>query len=170
MKWLGALLFISTTTYLGFDLSNRLVQRADQLRQLIHSLQILEAEMGFSQLPLQQLFHSISQKVNKPLKGFYQKLSLQLTGVVTDFTKVWEAELESLKNRSALKKQEIEIMKQFGQNLGQHTFSQQQKQITLTIYHLQRELEEALDQRTKYDKMLKTLGVLIGIFIVLLLY
>ena len=37
MKWLGALLLIGTTTWIGFDLSNRLGERTKQIRQFILS-------------------------------------------------------------------------------------------------------------------------------------
>lgn len=170
MKWLGAILLISTSTYIGFDMSNRLGDRTKQIRQFILSLQMLEAEMEYSQLTLQQIFRTIGKKTSYPINRFYSQLAEHFDFVVTDFLEVWDQELERLTSVSALKRNELEIMKQFGRNLGQHTFTQQQKHITLAIHHLQQELDEANDQRVKYEKMMKSLGVLIGIFIVLILF
>ena len=170
MKWLGALLLISTTTYIGFDMSNRLSDRTKQIRQFILSLQMLEAEMEYSQLTLQQIFRTIGKKTTYPINNFYNQLAEHFDFVVTDFLDVWDQELDRLTTVSALKNNELEIMKQFGRNLGQHTFIQQQKHITLAIHHLQQQLDEANDQRVKYEKMMKSLGVLIGIFIVLILF
>lgn len=170
MKWIGALLFISMTTWIGFDLSKKLAERPKQIRQFIQSLQMLEAEMDYSQLPLQHTFHTISKKTAYPINLFYERLSTKLLDVVTDFVLIWDEALLALMEIAALKKNEQEIMKQFGRNLGQHTFHQQQKHITLAIHHLERELEEAIEQRKKYEKMMKSLGVLIGLFIVLLLF
>lgn len=170
MKWVGAILLVSTTTWIGFDLSKRLEERTKQIRQFILSLQMIEAEMVYSQLTLQQIFDNVSQKMAFPINAFYDELSQQLSGVVTDFLAVWDDALSRLTTTSALKRNEIEIIKQFGRNLGKHTFIQQQKHITLTIHHLQRELDEANEQRKKYEKMLKNLGILIGLFIVLLLF
>lgn len=170
MKWLGALLLVGTTTWIGFDMSNRLGERANQIRQFILSLQMVEAEMVYSQLTLQQIFLTVSKKTSFPINRFYDQLSNQLTEVVTDFLAIWDDELNELMKISALKKNEHEIIKQFGRNLGQHTFIQQQKHIKLAIHHLQRELDEAIDQRRKYEKMMRSLGILIGLFIVLLLF
>ena len=64
MKWFGALLLIATTTYIGFDMSNRLSERTKQIRQFILSLQMLEAEMEYSQLTLQQIFQTIGKKTS----------------------------------------------------------------------------------------------------------
>ena len=170
MKWFGALLLIATTTYIGFDMSNRLSERTKQIRQFILSLQMLEAEMEYSQLTLQQIFQTIGKKTSYPINSFYSHLAEQFDFVVIDFLDEWDRELDKLITVSALKKNELEIMKQFGRNLGQHTFIQQQKHITLAIHHLQQELDEANDQRVKYEKMMKSLGILIGLFIVLLLF
>lgn len=86
-----------------------------------------------------------------------------------DLFAVWEKSIDSLKKNSSLGRNEQEIMKQFGRTLGQHDFYQQQKHIQLTINHLDRELEEARDHHLKYGKMAKSLGVLCGLFVVLLL-
>lgn len=170
MKWIGALLLISTTSWMGFDMSKKLTDRPKQIRQLIQSLQIMEAEMGYSQLTLQYTFKTISGKIGYPINVFYEKLAEKLLGTVSDFITIWDDELAHLMEISALSKQEEEILKQFGRNLGRHTFQQQQKHITLTIQHLERELDEAIDQKRKYEKMMKSLGVLIGLFIVVLIF
>lgn len=170
MKWLGSLLLISMTTWIGFDIGKKYSNRPKQIRQFILSLQMLEAEMGYSQLTLQQTFQNISKKTMHPINLFYERLANELSGVVTDFVSIWDDELSIMTRTSALKKNEQEIMRQFGQSLGSHTFMEQQKHIQLTIHHLQRELDEAIDQQKKYGKMMKSLGLLIGFFIVILLF
>lgn len=169
MKVLGVILFISMTSWIGFDMSFQLTKRTKQIRQLIQSLQVLEAEMGYSKLTLQQIFLAISTKTPDPVATFYGRLGEKLTGIVPDFLSVWTNELDYLQSISALKRNEIEILEQFGSTLGQYTFMEQQKHIVLAIHHLQNELEEAYDRQLKYSKVMKSLGVLIGIFIVLLL-
>lgn len=169
MKWLGALLCISMTTWIGFELGNRLAARPKQIRQFILSLQMLEAEMGYSQLTLQQIFSRIHKKISFPVCSFYEQLAKVLEGVVPDFLHVWDTSVDKLIKQSALQKSEQDIIKQFGRNIGQHTFHQQQKHIKLAIHHLEQELDVAQEQCMKYEKMMKSLGLLIGIFIVLLL-
>ncbi len=170
MKWIGALLLICTTTWIGFDMSNRLGERTKQIRQFILSLQMLEAEIVYSQLTLQDIFRTVCNKTNYPINQFYGQMTDKLSDVVTDFLEVWDEALHKLIKISALKKNEQEIIKQFGRSLGQHSSIQQQKHITLAIHHLEQELDEAIEQRGKYEKMMRSLGILIGIFIVLILF
>ena len=169
MKFIGALLFITTSSWIGFDLSKQLSRRTIQIRQLIQSIQLLETEMSYSQLTLQHIFQIISKKTDPPISLFYKKLAEDMEGIVTDFITVWDEAITYLQQSSDLKQRELEVLKQFGRNLGQHTFTEQQKHIVLTIHHLQHELKEANERRQQYEKMTKSLGVLIGILIVLLL-
>ncbi|GAA5415478.1 hypothetical protein Pryu01_00502 [Paraliobacillus ryukyuensis] len=77
--------------------------------------------------------------------------------------------MKGLINNSTLGVSEKEILEQFGQTLGQHDITQQIKYIQLAQTHLQRILENALDEQHRYSKMVKSLGFLAGLFIVLLL-
>ncbi|MFC3039036.1 stage III sporulation protein SpoIIIAB [Virgibacillus xinjiangensis] len=169
MKWIGALLFITATTWVGIEWSNRLSGRPKHIRQLKNALQILEAEMLYSQLSLQEAFFSISRQVPAPVSGFFEGLSQDMQGEMSEFIHVWEKHVAGLIRDSCLGSNEEEILLQFGRTLGQHDFQQQQKHIQLTSSHLQREMEEARDLQWRYSKMAKSLGLLGGLFIVLLL-
>ena len=116
MKWIGAFLLISTSTWLGFDISKKFRDRTTQLRILLQSLQILEAEMSYSYSSLKQIFQNISRKIDPPVSTFYEQLAKRLSDVVFDFETVWEDELKLLVKRSALKPSDEEILSQFGRN------------------------------------------------------
>ncbi|MFC4022821.1 stage III sporulation protein SpoIIIAB [Oceanobacillus longus] len=169
MKWIGALLLISTAALIGFEWSNRLTKRPKHIRQLKSALQILEAEIVYSQAPLHEAFFSVSRKIPDPLKSFFAALGTEMQEVQLDFFNLWEHKVDKLVKDSTMNESEKEILNQFGRTLGQHDIYQQQKHIQLTNVHLDRELEEALDNYYKYGKMAKSLGILSGIFIVLLL-
>ena len=169
MKWIGALLLIGTATLAGFEWSSRLTKRPKHIRELKSALQILEAEIIYSQVALFDAFLSVSRKIPNPLRGFFASLGKEMQGEAVDFFTVWERQVEVLIKKSSMHETEKEILKQFGRTLGQHDMSQQQKHIQLTIVHLDRELEEAIDNDRKYGKVAKSLGILSGTIIVLLL-
>lgn len=169
MKWIGALLFVATTTWIGFEWSHHLNQRPSHIRQLKNALQILEAEILYSQLPLHDAFHTISQQIPFPTKHLFQALSKEMNDThQINLGELWNEEIDNYMNISAIGTNEREILKQFGQTLGQHDFVQQQKYIQLAINHLNRELEEARDNKQRYGKMAKSIGLLSGLFIILL--
>ena len=53
--------------------------------------------------------------------------------------------------------------------LGKSDKYHQQKQIMLTMAHLEREESDALDRQGKYEKMMKSLGFLSGLLLIILL-
>ncbi|MEC5422282.1 stage III sporulation protein SpoIIIAB [Virgibacillus sp. C22-A2] len=169
MQWIGALLFIGTTTWIGFEWSNKLNNRPKHIRQVKNALQILEAEILYSQAPLQDAFITIAKQIPQPSKSFFHALGLSMKNGNTELPGLWDKNVNDFLRVSCLGNNESEILKQFGRTLGQHDFYQQQKYIQLTLSHLDRELEEARDNQYKYSKMAKGLGVLCGLFIVLLL-
>ncbi|MEW9677505.1 stage III sporulation protein SpoIIIAB [Lentibacillus sp. L22] len=170
MKWIGALLFISMTTWIGFEISKRIDDRPKHIRQLKNALQILEAEILYSQLPLQEAFLTIAKQIPNPSRSFFENLGEAMEKDDVELADLWERQVNVLMQQSSLKKIEQEILLQFGQTLGQHDFTQQQKQIQLTVSHLDRELAEARDDQYRYSKMAKSLGILCGLFIVLLFF
>ncbi|WP_047984161.1 stage III sporulation protein SpoIIIAB [Ornithinibacillus californiensis] len=169
MKWIGALLFIGVTTWLGFEWSNKLAKRPKQIRQLINALQVLEAEILYSQMPLHDAFNSIARQIPEPCASFCQTVADRMIGTKIYFDVIWEECVGEYIEKSSLAVNEKEILLQFGRTLGQHDFDQQQKHIQLTIKHLERELQDARDEQDKYGKMARNLGFLTGLFIVLLL-
>lgn len=169
MKWIGALLFIGTTTWIGFEWSQKLTKRPQHIRQFKNALQILEAEILYSQLPLQDAFSIVAKQIPNPAKSFFYTLSTSMQGENIELFSLWNENINKLMRLSCLGNPEMEILKQFGRTLGQHDFQQQQKHIQLTVNHLDRELENARDNQYKYSKMAKSLGLLCGLFIVLLL-
>lgn len=169
MKWIGALLLIGTTTWLGFEWSNRLTNRPKHIRQLKNALQILEAEIVYSQLPLRDAFKNIAKQLPSPTNLFFRNMGKSLEDQNIDFSSSWEKNVDAFMRQSSLQANEKEILLQFGRTIGQHDFYQQQKHIQLTLSHLERELEDAREEQQKYSKMAKSLGILAGLFIVLLL-
>lgn len=171
MKWIGALLFISMTTWIGFHYSKQLHDRPKHIRYLKSTLQILEAEMTYSKHPLQEVFLILAIQSPSPIQSIFSALHKRMENNHDneDFNTIWTEEIEGIRYKTALGKNEQDILMQFGKTLGQHDLLQQQKSIILTQTHLQRELEVAQEQAITYGKMARSLGVLSGVFIVLLL-
>ena len=77
--------------------------------------------------------------------------------------------MEEMRKWTELEEKELEILFQFGETLGKHDRDTQQKQIQLTLTHLEREELMALDKQSKHDKMVKSLGFFSGLLIAILL-
>jgi stage III sporulation protein AB len=69
-----------------------------------------------------------------------------------------------------MKLPEQEVMLQLGHVLGLSDRSDQVKHLRLAVSQLQAEEVDAREEQRKYEKMWKSLGVLIGGLIVILMY
>lgn len=169
MKIIGAVLIIVATTWVGFEASRQFNERPRQLRLLKSALQSLEAEIMYGHTPLHEAARRLSKQLTKPLSGFFERFAAKLTGSETTVKIAWEESLNEIWKMTAFKQGEYEIMKQFGETLGRHDRLSQQKQILLTLSHLEREEADAYDRQAKYEKMVKSLGFLSGLLLIILL-
>ncbi|GIN85515.1 stage III sporulation protein AB [Heyndrickxia sporothermodurans] len=169
VRIIGAVFIIFSTTWAGFEFSRHLSERPRQLRVLRTALQSLEAEIMYGHTPLHEAARKLSLQLPKPVSLFFEKFSAKLTTMDTTVKIAWEESLQEIWKMTALKKNEYEILIQFGETLGKHDRVTEQKQIILTLTHLEREEAEARDKQQRYEKMMKSFGFLSGLLIVILL-
>ncbi|KSU88456.1 stage III sporulation protein SpoAB [Bacillus sp. VT 712] len=169
MKILGAIFILLASTFTGFEVAKQLSERPRQLRQLKTALRSLESEIMYSNRPLHEISHMLSKQFPNPLSLFFKEFEQRLTQGMTTAKEAWEYALQTHKKALAFKEGELEVLKQFGETLGQHDRYSQQKHILLAINHLDREEQDALEQQNRYEKMIKSLGFLSGLLLVILL-
>ncbi|MFC0613173.1 stage III sporulation protein SpoIIIAB [Scopulibacillus daqui] len=171
IKIIGACMIIASTTGAGMFISRQFSERPKQLRQLRSALQSLEAEIMYGLTPVKEAASRLSGQLPKPLSLFFEKLAVKLSEEEEAVTlqSAWKESLEAFWQQTALQKNEKEIMYQFGATLGKHDSENERKQIRLALAHLEREENEARNAQSKYEKMAKSLGLLAGLLIVLLL-
>ena len=170
MQLLGAVLILVATSWAGFELARNLMERPKQLRQLKVALQSLEAEIMYGHTPLADASKHIAKQLDKPLTWFFTTFANKLEKGDVSVKQAWNDSLEEVWKSTAFKSAEIEILKQFGETLGQHDLATQQKHIVLAMTHLEREELDARDKQARYEKMFKSLGILSGLLLVILLY
>jgi stage III sporulation protein AB len=171
MKIIGIILILSTSTLIGFALARRYRERPRQLRQLVTALQSLESEIMYGLTPVFDAASHLVEQLPRPANSFFSELVTLLDKRDgRSLTELWSETTEHFWAQSALKQTEKEIWKQFGQTLGQSDRDNQKKHIQLAIAHLEREETEARLAQQQYEKMIKSLGVLGGLLIVLLLF
>jgi stage III sporulation protein AB len=166
---IGAILIILTTTWVGFELAKRLSERPRQIRQLKVAIQSLETEILYGLTPLAEASQNLAKQMPKPISYFFEHFAFRLQNKEESAFQAWEKSLHETWSLTALLQNEREVMSQFGATLGQQDREQQQKQIKLTLSHLEREEGEARDQQSRYERMVKSLGFLTGLLIIILM-
>ncbi|WP_017727004.1 stage III sporulation protein SpoIIIAB [Halalkalibacterium ligniniphilum] len=169
MKLLGAIFIFMATTWIGFELARRLSERPRQLRQLKVALQSLEAEMLYGLSPLAEATENIAKQFPQPVASLFERFSFRLREKEDSVYEAWHEAIKETWGYTDLLQSEQEVLLQFGTTLGQHDREQQQKQIRLTLAHLEREEGEAKERQHRYERMMKSLGVLTGLLLIILM-
>ncbi|MFD1707024.1 stage III sporulation protein SpoIIIAB [Siminovitchia sediminis] len=168
-KWIGAFLIIGTTTWGGFEAAGRLSRRPRQIRIIKDSLQALDAEIMYSHTPLQEAAQKISSQMPEPAANLFKIFSEKISRKEATVKTAWQESLDDIWSGTDLKEEEYEVLIQFGESLGRHDRYTQQKQILLAVAHLDREETSAREKQEKYEKMIRSLGILSGLLFVILL-
>jgi stage III sporulation protein AB len=169
IKLIGATLIVAATTWIGLQFANKVSERPRQLRLVKTALQSLEAEIMYGHTPLSEAAERLTKQMPKPVCWLFQNFHMYLQEGNKTVQEAWTKSLTEIWQLTALKQTEYEILQQFGETLGRHDRDSQQNHIRLCIAHLEREEGEAKDAQLRYEKMMKSLGVLTGLLIVILL-
>ncbi|WP_286884417.1 stage III sporulation protein SpoIIIAB [Aneurinibacillus sp. UBA3580] len=171
LKLLGASLIILAGTLCGMQLGGYLAHRPLQIRQLRTGLTLLETEIVYGSRSLSEALASISRRVGgEAARLFSQAAELLATEQEWSASECWHCAVHRIWPGTALKEPEKDVMLQLGFILGQSDREDQRKHIRLALANLEHEEACARDSQQRYEKMCRSLGVLSGVLLVILLY
>ncbi|MGM7635525.1 stage III sporulation protein SpoIIIAB [Bacillus sp. Hm123] len=169
MKWIGALFILLGSCWIGMEQGRKLSERPRQIRLLKSALQSLEAEIVYGHTPLYESARKLSERLPQPIATLFSSFAQLLTTTEMDAQAAWRKSLQDIWSRMELKEEERSILLEFGETVGRHDRLTEQKQILLTLTHLERQEQEAAEAYKRYGKLYRNLSIIGGLFIVLLL-
>jgi stage III sporulation protein AB len=170
LKLAGALLLVGAGTMLGWMHAGRLADRPAQIRRLVRMLGQLETEIAYGYTPLPEALARIGRQPGDPLADLFHEAADRLAKEEAAVTETWRLALESVWGRTALKNGEKEIMLTLGNTLGASDREDQIRHLRLAAKQLETLEPEAAEEQRKYEKMWKSLGLLGGALVAVILY
>lgn len=171
LKLVGAVLVIGAGTLAGFYQAQQFAARPRQLRELILALQRLETEIGYGYTPLPDALERIGASLREPLQSLFGRAAQYMRPDygLSARDSIQKALGEHWK-RTSMKNAEREVLEQLSGVLGTSDRQDQMKHIALAALQLKHEEAAAREDQAKYEKMSKSLGLLIGALIVILIF
>lgn len=171
IKLIGAFLIVISSSLVGMGLASQFVQRTKQLRQLQVAMQWLETQIVYGSTPLHIALAHISERIGGEIGNLFSAVAEGLTDRREASTReCWDEGIKREWAKTAMKNPEKEVLLHLGQVLGQSNREDQQKHIRLALMSLKSEEQQARDNQQKYEKMCRSLGLLGGLLVVILLY
>jgi stage III sporulation protein AB len=171
LKLVGCLLLLAATTGIGFAMAGKLAARPKQIRRLIAALAMLETEISYSSRPLAIACEQLGRRELGIVSDLFTKIAQRLTTM--DGAATYECirlATEDWWPTTALQASEKEVWLQFCQTLGSSDRDDQLHHLALTKQQLHVEEQKAMEEQRQYEKMSRTLGVLAGMLLIILLY
>lgn len=164
LKFLIMILIVFVCAYIGINKAKSFSVRVFKLRDLKSAFNIFKTKLEFTYEPIKEIFSEISELVysnkNNIFKSYVENMNEE------NFTDAWN--LAVAENSFSLSKEDIKIISGFGNLLGKTDLKGQINEIELANNFIDKQIIEAEETRKKNDKLYKTLGIVIGITIVII--
>ncbi|GIP37616.1 stage III sporulation protein AB [Paenibacillus sp. J31TS4] len=171
LKLIGAALLLFAGTMAGFAQSLALARRPRQIRELIQALQRLETEIAYGMTPLAEALASAGRPLSEPVARIFRGAADRLLGPGQLTAEAcWQQAVEESWAGTALREAEREVLRQLAYSLGVSDREDQRQHLKLAVAQLQAEETEAAEQNRRFGSMWKSLGVLAGALLVVLMY
>jgi stage III sporulation protein AB len=171
IKLMGAVCILFASTAAGFLRAKRYADRPRQIRQLRSSLSLLQTEITYGSRRLDHVCKQIAQREPGPIGRLFERAGTymgKLDGAST--FECWREAVLEIWPDTVLKEPEKQVLIDFGKTLGISDRDDQLQNLRRVQVALETEESQAREEQERYEKMCRSLGVLAGALIVILIY
>ena len=164
-KFLLFLLLFMASTYAGVLFSKKYVNRVEELKEIKSFLNILKNKIKFTYEPLGEIFKEISDNFSINICNLLKEASNNMK--LNSAGKSWNLALE--KTKMNIKNEDKQVLTSLSKMLGKTDIEGQVSQINQTAEFLDIQIENAKEEKEKNEKLYKTLGMVVGAGLVIIL-
>lgn len=158
------LILIFAISYLiGNMIAKKYSKRVEELEDMKNALNILQTKIRFSKEPLSRIFKEISN-ISKN-KEIFDKTTRNMKTMLAG--EAWRDSLQTINTN--LNKEDVEVLLSLGNMLGKTDSEGQVNQIEELKELLGMQIQKADKDKQKNEKLYKTLGMTVGLAIVIIL-
>ena len=151
---------------IGLVIAKTYENRVVELREFRNILNIMKTKMKFTYEPLAEIFKQIAKNNETNIEKIFSQMAIQITYSHT--RDVWENCIENAD--ISINKEDKDILKKLGKLLGQTDVEGQISEIEMTENFLNMQIIKAEEEKKKNQKMYKTLGIVVGLVFVIILF
>jgi len=157
-------IFLSSSM-IGILLSKKYSNRVRELQEFKNALNIFKTKIRFTGEPIPEIFKEISDNINSNIGSVFRIASTQMKLVTAG--EAWNIALDT--NLLNIDDEDKNILKNLSKLLGKTDLEGQISQIELTSSFLDEQISKAEREKNRSEKMYRSLGIILGITIVLIL-
>ena len=169
-KVVGGLLILGATSYAGWQVGGNYARRPAELRDLQTALAVLQTEVEYGATPLPEALRSAAAAAGPAVAPLFARTAERLAagGGITPgdaMRSILDAGLEG----AVLRPEDLEVMRALAGVLGASGREDQVRHLALARERLVALAARAAEERSRYEKLARYVGVLSGTALVLIL-
>lgn len=170
LKFIGAVLVISSSTAMGFYFSFITKVRLEDLKELKKYILILRGDIRYTGTPLPEAINNLSRRSKSNFENFFTSISEQLLKLEgRTFFQIWETSVMADLMDTCLINKDKKSLIQLGETLGYLDKEMQMNTIDLYISGLEEEIENLTQIVKEKTRLYNLLGIMGGIFITIVM-
>ena len=164
LKIIGSILILAASTGIGFSKSNDMQCHLNELEELKKIFYLLKSELQYTRAPFAEVFEKLGHKTRMPFQAWLFDLCTRLNekrgGM---FWEMWCDSIEENLKGCKLKEDELNELKNVGKNM------EYIESLDLFIEQMEYRIKNTRESYRTKRKLCQSLGIMGGIFLVILL-
>lgn len=156
---------VIASTFLGILLSKKYSNREKELKEMKSALNIFATKIKFTYETIPNIFMEISNKVGGNVGQIFARASSRMKE--ENAGEAWANSFSDVQNNFV--EEDVVTLKNLGRLLGQTDIEGQISEIEVVVQFLETQLENARQEKIKNEKMYRTLGIVCGLTIAIIL-
>ena len=152
-------------TYLGIEKSKSYSMRVLALQKIKSGFGFFRSKIEFTYEPIKEILNQISDSVYRGEENIFQRTKEYMKN--DEINVAWNKAVEEEVN---MNQEDKDILKLFGKLLGKTDKKGQISEIDLSLNFVEKQIQKAELEKNKSAKLYKSLGLLIGMGIVIILW
>ena len=158
LKIFGCCAIIMACTAFGVEHGNEVSKHRKALEELHKIFTLFQLEVQFTKIPVREVFIKLLSKADPPYKSWMEDIDH-----IGNFEEDWSKLIDTHFQESHLTKEEKNELKALGKNLGCS------EAISLYLSSLELSIQNTREEEKEKKKLYQSMGVMGGIFLVILL-
>ena len=168
IKSLILFMIFGASTSIGILISSKYKNRVSDLREMKNALNMFETKMRYTYEPIPEIFRQISENFKNNTSNIANIFKMASENMkYKPAGDAWNLALDVCSTN--MNKEDIKTLKSLNKLLGKTDVEGQLSEIELTTSFLDIQITQAIKEKEKNEKLYKTLGMITGIAIVIIL-
>lgn len=171
IKTIGMVFVIGGATLLGWYVDKLQILRIQDLEGLRRMLHMLHGEVSYAMTPLPSAIEEIINKNHTRINIILKELLSLIEAKTGDnLATLWKDAITSHVSYTYLQEEDTKILLTLGQSLGYLDKEMQKKNIEITLGYIEHKIAELNKKYEKNGRLYRSLGILGGCLLCILLY